>query len=105
MTAGINRKKVEYSTNALEGKQMEYSVAYAATKELSIGLNYSKAERNAVVASATGIADEKVKSIAIGYNMGPVVLVGQYGQVEAMSGTAAAANDGDVLYLQLSTKF
>ena len=105
ITAGINRKKVDYSTNALEGKQMEYSVAYAATKELSIGLNYSTAERNAIVASKTGLDDEKVKSIAIGYNMGPVVLVGQYGQVESMSGTAAAANDGDVLYLQLSTKF
>jgi hypothetical protein len=104
ITAGINRKKVDYSTNALEGKQMEYSVAYAATKELSIGLNYSKAERNTTT-STTGIADEEVKSIAIGYNMGPVVLVGQYGQVESMSGTAAAANDGDVLYLQLSTKF
>ena len=105
ITAGINRKKVDYSTNALEGKQMEYSVAYAATKELSIGLNYSKAERNAVVSAQTGIADEKVKSIAIGYNMGPVVLVGQYGQVESMSGTASETNDGDVLYLQLSTKF
>ena len=104
ITAGINRKKVDYSTAGLEGKQMEYSVAYAATKELSIGLNYSTAERNATT-TATGIADERVKSIAIGYNMGPVVLVGQYGQVEAMSGTAAAANDGDVLYLQLSTKF
>jgi len=104
ITAGINRKKVDYSTANLEGKQMEYSVAFAATKELSVGLNYSKAERNNTTAS-TGIADETVKSIAVGYNMGPVVLLSQYGKVESMSGTAADANDGDVLYLQLSTKF
>lgn len=104
ITAGINRKKVDFSTANLEGKQMEYSVAFAATKELSVGLNFSKAERNNTTTS-TGISDEKVKSIAVGYNMGPVVLLSQYGKVESMSGTAAAANDGDVLYLQLSTKF
>jgi len=102
VTAGINRKKVDQSTAAFDDKQMEYSIAYAATKELSVGLNYSKAERDQPTPLTS---DEKVKSIAVGYNMGPVVLVGQYGKVEGQGGSSASTKEGDVLYLQLSTKF
>jgi hypothetical protein len=98
-TGGVNRKKVDTKSTGLENKQMEYSVAYAATKELSIGLNYSKAETDGQV------TDETVKSIAVGYNMGPVVLVGQYGKVDGKNGSVAESAEGDVLYLQLSTKF
>jgi hypothetical protein len=99
ITAGINQKKVDQATVGTEDKQMEYSIAYAATKELSVGINYSKADRN------TAAADEKVKSIAVGYNMGPVVLVGQYGKVDNQGGSILDTKDGDVMYLQLSTKF
>ena len=99
ITGGINQKKVDQATVGVDDKQMEYSIAYAATKELSVGINYSKAERS------TEEADEKVKSIAVGYNMGPVVLVGQYGKVEGQGGKVLDTKDGDVLYLQLSTKF
>jgi hypothetical protein len=101
ITGGINRKKVDNSTANMETKQMEYSIAYAATKELSVGLNYSVAERNVTATPQ----DEKVKSIAVGYNMGPVVLVAQYGQVENQAGLTDTNRDGDVVYLQLSTKF
>lgn len=99
LTGGINRKKVDTSTAGRENKQTEYSIAYAATKELSVGLNYSKADRT------DKVADEKVKSVAVGYNMGPVVLVGQYGKVDGKFGSVDADAEGDVLYLQLSTKF
>ena len=99
ITAGINQKKVDATTVGTETKQMEYSIAYAVNKELSVGLNYSNADRN------TTAADEKVKSIAVGYNMGPVALVAQYGQVEGQAGSAASTADGDVAYIIISTKF
>jgi hypothetical protein len=99
ITGGINRKKVDTKDTGIDNTQMEYSVAYAATKELSIGLNYSKADKDG------STTDEKVKSIAVGYNMGPVVLVGQYGKVDGKNGSVAESAEGDVLYLQLSTKF
>ena len=102
ITAGVNRKDVDESAANTETKQMEYSIAYAATKEISIGLNVSKADRNIGAASAT---DEKVKSIAVGYNMGPVALVAQYGQVEGHGGLTANTSEGDVGYIQLSTRF
>lgn len=102
ITAGVNRKDVDESAANTETKQMEYSIAYAATKELSIGLNYSKADRNIGAAAA---ADEKVKSLAVGYNMGPVAVIAQYGQVKGHGGLAADTSEGDVGYIQLSTRF
>jgi hypothetical protein len=101
-TGGVNRKKVDLATTGQDAKQMEYSIAYAATKELSLALNYSKAEKSGDSAVET---DEKVKSVAVGYNMGPVVLVGQYGKVDGKNGKVENSAEGDVLYLQLSTKF
>jgi len=98
-TAGINRKIQDEATVGTETKQWEYSVAYAVNKELSLGLNMSTAERNG------SAAKEEVKSVAVGYNLGPVVVLAQYGQVDGKAGSAAATNDGDVVYLQLSTKF
>jgi hypothetical protein len=99
ITGGINRKKVDTSATGIDNTQMEYSVAYAATKELSVALNYSKADKDG------SVTDEKVKSVAVGYNMGPVVLVGQYGKVDGKNGSVADNAEGDVLYMQLSTKF
>jgi hypothetical protein len=102
ITAGINQKKVDQATVGVKDKQMEYSIAYAVNKELSLGLNYSKADRNG---DTLVVTDEKVKSVAVGYNMGPVVLVAQYGKVDGKNGLVAETSEGDVVYLQLSTKF
>jgi hypothetical protein len=99
VTAGVNRKKIDETTAGTETKLMEYSVAFAATKELTIGLNYSNANQ-------TGKAvDEKVKSLALGYNFGPVVLLAQYGDIDNQGGATANTADGKVGYIQLSTKF
>jgi hypothetical protein len=93
-TGGVNRKKVDTADTGIDNKQMEYSVAYAVTKELSLALNYSKASKDGATDVAT---DEKVKSVAVGYNMGPVVLVGQYGKVDGKNGVVADTAEGDVL--------
>jgi hypothetical protein len=98
-TGGINRKIVDEAAANTETKMMEYSVAFAATKELTVGLNYSKADQ-------TGLsADEKVRSLALGYNFGPVVLLAQYGDIQNQGGSIASNKDGKVGYIQLSTKF
>jgi len=44
-----------------------------------------------------------MKSIAIGYNLGPVALTAQAAQLENYTGTSG--DDADVLYLRASTKF
>jgi hypothetical protein len=99
ITGGLNRKIVDETTVATETKMMEYSVAFAATKELTVGLNYSKADQTGA------LANEKVKSLALGYNFGPVVLLAQYGDIAGQAGSTSDGAAGKVGFVQLSTKF
>jgi hypothetical protein len=99
ITGGVNRKIIDESTAGTETKMMEYSIAFAATKELTVGLNYSKADQTGLT------ANEKVKSLALGYNFGPVVLLAQYGDIANQAGLTADTRDGKVGFIQLSTKF
>ena len=101
-TVGYNNKKTEFTTVNSETKQHEYAVAYAISPNLTLGANYTKAKNNSLAAAT----DAEAKSIALGYNLGPVALTAQYGQVENATGVGATANDNqDVALIRLSTKF
>ena len=109
ITAGYNYKKAEFGTSnaaasvsANDTKQHEYGLAYAVSPNLTIGVNYSKAENN-----GTGDkADAESKSIAVGYNLGAIALTAQAAQQENIDfATGTTAKDVDVLYLRASTKF
>jgi hypothetical protein len=79
----------------LTGKSI--GVAFAATKELSVGYTQSKADtsRNSI--------EEETKIFAVGYNFGPVALAAQYQKVDNAS--SVEANDGDIVRVRLSTAF
>lgn len=102
-TAGYNYKKFEYtavaSATALTGetKQDEFGLAYAVTPNLTIAANYTKADPSST------LVDAKSKSIAVGYNLGPIALTAQAAKLEDYTGVAGV--DADVLYLRASTKF
>ena len=109
ITAGYNYKKTENGTSNLaaavtanDTKQHEYGLAFAVSPTLTIGANYAKAEN-----SGTGTkADADSKSLAVGYNLGAVVLTAQAAKQENIDfATGATAKDIDVLYLRASTKF
>jgi hypothetical protein len=100
VTVGYNYKKTEFTTANTEGKQNEFGLAYAVSPQLSIGANYTKAEKTP---SATTPVDAKSKSIAVGYNLGPVALTAQAAKLEDFDGKSGT--DADVLYLRASTKF
>jgi hypothetical protein len=108
ITAGYNYKKSEFGTrggvavNSNDTKQHEYGLAFAVSPTLTIGANYAKAEN-----SGTGAkADADSKSLAVGYNLGAVVLTAQVAQQENIDfATGSTAKDIDVLYLRASTKF
>jgi hypothetical protein len=108
ITAGYNYKKSEFGTsgslavNKNDTKQHEYGLAFAVSPTLTIGANYAKAEN-----SATGAkADAESKSLAVGYNLGAVVLTAQAAKQENIDfATGSTAKDIDVLYLRASTKF
>jgi len=103
ITAGYNYKKTEYtvlaSTTAIgETKQDEFGIAYAVSPNLTLAANYTKADSN-----ATTLVDAKMKSLAVGYNLGAVALTAQAAKLENITGVSGA--DADVLYLRASTKF
>jgi hypothetical protein len=72
-------------------------VAFAATKELSVGYTQTKADTSA------NAIDEETKIFAVGYNFGPVALAAQYQKVDNAS--SVEANDGDIVRVRLSTAF
>ena len=75
------------------------SLTFAATKDLSLGVVYGKADSNL----STKTSDEKIKIVAIGYNLGPVALNGEFTDVENNGGTTSA--DSKEFIIKASTRF
>jgi hypothetical protein len=105
ITAGVDWVKVRNGSHEAAGfvgeeiKGKAASLTFAATKELSIGATYGKADTDAN--NSTG--DEKTKVLAIGYNLGPVVLNAQYQDVENINGTSNL--DAESFIIKASTLF
>ena len=77
-----------------------YGVAYAITKDLSIQGNITKAKQEGAAAQA------EVKSIQLGYNLGPVALVVGYGEGQDLNGTTATSAQVDsVGFVRLTGAF
>ena len=103
--AGVDVHKTNRSTTQatteVTMKNTLYGVTYAATKELSVGLIYSK---NTIDAAAAPEA-EKAKTVQIGYNLGPVSIVGHYDMFDGVTGLAAATAEGKQAGIRISTLF
>ena len=102
-SVAASQSKVE-STSEIEAKTTSFGAAFAATKEITIGLIHSKTEADGVnLITASTVPDEKIKAVNIGYNLGPVVINAMYAQGENVGGTAGV--DTDALHLNFTTKF
>ena len=75
------------------------SLSFAATKDLSLGVVYGKADSNLT----TKTSDEKIKIVAIGYNLGPVALNGEFTDVENNGGKTS--EDSKEFIIKASTRF
>ena len=91
--------KVANTTADEEIKGKAVSLSFAATKELSLGVVYGKADSNLT----TKPVDEKIKIVAIGYNLGPVALNGEFTDVENNGGVTSA--DSKEFIIKASTRF
>ena len=104
-TAGVDKKKSTgnyASADAnMERDQLSYGLAYAITPTLTLGASYGKNEITGH--TTTGLVDEKAKTVALGYNLGPVVAEVQYGTFENLKGVTGA--DSEVVYARFITKF
>jgi len=107
-TVGVDKKKSTgiYSGTAAENNaerdQMTYGLAYAITPTLTLGASYAKNDISGHTTAANNNS-EKAKTVALGYNLGPVVAEIQYGTLENLKGVAGA--DADVVYARFITKF
>lgn len=105
ITAGVDYVKVRngsQETNAFIGEEVKgkaASLTFAATKELTIGATYGRATTDLAGAPET----EKTKIVALGYNLGPVVLNAQYQDVDSAGGLANT--DAESFIIKASTLF
>jgi predicted porin len=108
-TVGADWRKQNSAASAttnteLTGKSV--GVAYAITPNVSLGAVYAKAEMSGNSTAALASVDtEKSKIVSIGYNMGPVVLNGQYRETDNVSGASSVNGDAKDAIVKLSTKF
>ena len=105
ITAAVDYRKMEggakvsATTVDEEIKGKAVSLSFAATKDLSLGVVYGKADSNL----SSKLSDEKIKIVAIGYNLGPVALNGEFTDVENNGGVTSA--DSKEFIIKASTRF
>jgi len=100
ITAGYNRKETEIGTTAsTDLKQDEFGLAFAVSKDVTVGANYTKVDNN-----QSGKVDAKSKSISVGYNLGPVALTGQFAKMEAID-NVSTTKDMDVVVIRALAAF
>ena len=94
------------STAAVENKSNSFGVSFAASKDITLGANYTKTDtdRNANTStSGPANADEKIKSVSVGYNIGPIVVGLSYGEVDGYNGVSGT--DGKAVRIDTNVKF
>ena len=104
-SVAASQSKVESETS-IEAETDSFGAAFAVNKEVTIGLIYSKTEADATTPTGSrtpGLPDEKLKSVNIGYNLGPVVMNTMY--VDGSDVNNTAGNDVKALHINFTTKF
>jgi hypothetical protein len=95
---GVADQKTETATAGADVKSRFYTASYAVDKNLTASLVMVKTDDSATA------ADEKIKSLMLGYNFGPVGLLVTASRIENI-GAVAANGDVDALGISLNTKF
>ena len=96
------QKSTSTATSATEDKTHRYGLTYAATKDVTLGLNQYKTKRTDQ-ANTAGLGQEKSTAIQIGYNLGPVTAIANLSRNENIAHVSGA--DADMITLRLATKF
>ena len=97
---GVADLKTELATAASDIESRLYTASYAVDKNLTASFVYAKTDDT----STAGTADEKIKSLMLGYNFGPVGLLVTASRIENL-GAVATGGDVDALGISLNTKF
>jgi len=104
-SVAASQSKVQ-SSSSIEAKTNSFGAAYAASKEITIGLIHSSTDADGIsttARSASSVPEEKIRALNIGYNLGPVVVNAMYAQGKDVGGVAGV--ETDALHLNFTTKF
>jgi len=109
-TIGFNRKENETPfvnagvSQAGKLKQNEFGIAYSATPNLTLAANYTTSKVGGELFAGANEDDAKSRSISVGYNLGPVAIIGQFAQQENII-QDAPGSDQDVAFIKINTNF
>ena len=94
------------SLTAIENVSNSFGVSFAADKDITLGANYTKTDTDRTASNSTSgkaTADEKIMSVSVGYNLGPIVVGLSYGTVDGYNGVSGA--DGKAIRLDTNVRF
>lgn len=96
---GVMVNDIQTATAGEDTKSHEFGATFALSDSLSAGINYVKTEGKA----AAAVKDEKIKTVQVGYNMGPATVAFSYGEMENANGKDVA--DVDTASVRLTMGF
>lgn len=94
-------KNTSTTSSATEDKTHRYGITFAASKDVTLGLNQFKSERTRN--DGTKVPDEKSTAVQVGYNLGPVSAIANISRTENIGFSSGV--DADMITLRLATKF
>ena len=103
-TAAYQKADGTVHTTGMKADSKEYGLAYAATKDLTIGVAQIKTKLSGAATADFGFAaNEKITGINIGYSLGPVALQVLASKIDDAQGVTG--QDGKAVHLSLGTTF
>jgi hypothetical protein len=108
VAVGIQQNKTDNNNNVadtkIDTKSVEIGATFAATKEISIGVTHVKTDGTfRATSNAPMAADEKIKSLTVGYNLGAITMSATAAKLEDARGIAG--RDSDIVLVRAGTRF
>ena len=102
-TAAYQKADGTVNTTGMKADSKEYGLAYAATKDLTIGVAQIKTKLSGTTTGYSAAANEKITGINVGYSLGPVALQVLASKIDDAQGVVG--QDGKAVHLSLGTTF
>ena len=93
-----NRTNGTTATDATQSTKA-YGLTYAATKDVSVGVAHLRTDLSNTTLT------EKITSLQVGYNLGPVAIAAAFSDIKDIGATSATGADAKEVQIRLTTNF
>ena len=96
-----NRTATNTTSGAVDANQSTkaYGLTYAATKDISVGVAHLRTDLSNTTLT------EKITSLQVGYNLGPVAIAAAFSDLKDIGATSATGADAKEVQIRLTTNF